>query len=41
MNPFQPAIDLWHKGLVPVKVGRKWYLVSKNGIEWEGELDIK
>ena len=37
VNPFQPAIDLWHMGLVPTFDGKVWRLHSKNGIEWEGQ----
>ena len=31
INPFQPCIDLWHRGLVPVKVQGEWKLFDKNG----------
>ena len=38
-NPFQSAIDLWKLGALTVTRGDNyWYIVSRNGIEWEGEL---
>lgn len=30
-NPFQPAIDLWEKGLVPAFDGEKWRLYDRTG----------
>jgi hypothetical protein len=37
-NPFQPGIDLWHKGLVPSFDGKVWRLHAgeKAEIVWEG-----
>ena len=30
--PFQPAVDLWKRGFVPVRIGRKWHLYGwRNG----------
>lgn len=35
--PFQPAVDLWHRGLIPVFDDKKWKLLSgeKAEIVWE------
>ena len=36
-NPFQPAIDLWNRGLVPSFDGKVWRLHGKEGkVVWEG-----
>ncbi len=39
-NPFQPCIDLWHRGFVPGFDGKTWRLHAgeKAEIVWEGEL---
>ena len=39
-NPFQPCIDLWHRGLVPSFDGKKWRLHAgeKAEIVWEGVI---
>ena len=37
--PFQSAADLWKMGLVPSYDGKTSRLHSKNGIEWEGEIN--
>jgi len=39
-NPFQPCIDLWHRGFVPSFDGKIWRLHAgeKAEIVWEGEL---
>lgn len=38
--PFQPAVDLWHQGLVPSFDGKLWRLHGHSDarILWEGEL---
>jgi hypothetical protein len=38
--PFQPAVDLWHSGLVPSYDGKTWRLHSgeKAEIVWKGKL---
>lgn len=33
-NPYQDCIDLWEMGLVPAYDWKKWYILSKNGVEW-------
>jgi hypothetical protein len=35
--PFQPVVDLWNRGLIPVFYGKKWKLLSgeKAEIVWE------
>jgi hypothetical protein len=40
-NPFQPCIDLWHRGFVPSYGGRVWRLHAgkKAEIVWEGEIE--
>jgi hypothetical protein len=40
-NPFQPCIDLWHRGFVPSFDGKIWRLHAgeKAEIVWEGEID--
>jgi hypothetical protein len=40
-NPFQPCIDLWHRGFMPSYGGRVWRLHAgeKAEIVWEGEID--
>ena len=39
-NPYQPLIDLWNMGIVPVFDGKRWGLHSgpKAAITWEGEI---
>jgi hypothetical protein len=39
-NPFQPCIDLWHKGLVPSFDGKTWRLHAgeKAEVVWSGEI---
>lgn len=39
-NPFQPCIDLWHRGFVPSFDGKIWRLHAgeKAEIVWEGEI---
>ena len=39
-NPFQPAIDLWHRGFVPSFDGKTWRLHAGENAEvvWEGEI---
>jgi len=38
-NPFQPAIDLWERGLVPSFDGKLWRLHGKGGkVLWEGKV---
>ena len=39
-NPFQPCIDLWHRGLVPGFDGKVWRLHAgeKAKVVWEGKL---
>ena len=32
VNPFQPCIDLWYRGFIPVKINGKYKLVNKNGL---------
>jgi len=40
VNPYQPAIDLWEKGLVPSYDGKLWRLHGKGGkILWTGKGD--
>lgn len=41
-NPFQPCIDLWHRGLVPGFDGKRWrlYAGEKAEIVWEGTEKI-
>jgi len=38
--PFQPAVDLWMQGLVPVFNGKKWRLYGGEDADilWEGEV---
>lgn len=38
-NPFQPCIDLWHRGLVPSFDGKVWRIHAgkKAEVVWEGE----
>jgi len=36
--PFQPAVDLWERGLVPSYDGKVWRLHAKSGVLWEGEV---
>ena len=40
-NPFQPCVDLWHKGLVPSYDGETWRLHAgkKAEVVWEGSFD--
>ena len=39
VNPFQSAIDLWERGLVPSFDGKLWRLHGKGGkILWEGKV---
>jgi hypothetical protein len=40
-NPFQPCIDLWHRGFVPSFDGKIWRLHAgeKAEIVWEGEIE--
>ena len=40
-NPFQPCIDLWHRGLVPSYDGKVWRLHAgeKAEIVWEGKAE--
>jgi len=37
-NPFQPCIDLWHKGLVPSYDGEYWRLHTGGQILWKGQI---
>jgi len=37
VNPFQPSIDLWEAGYVPVYHDNKIQLYTKDGLVWEGE----
>ncbi|MFA6984123.1 MAG: hypothetical protein WC276_09265, partial [Sedimentibacter sp.] len=39
-NPFQPCIDLWHRGFVPSFDGKTWRLHAgeKAKVVWEGEI---
>ncbi len=39
-NPFQPCIDLWHRGFVPSFDGKIWRLHAGENAEvvWEGEI---
>ena len=39
-NPFQPCIDLWHRGFVPSFDGKTWRLHAGENAEvvWEGEI---
>ena len=41
-NPFQPCIDLWHRGFVPSFDGKIWRLHAgeKAEIVWEGEIEL-
>jgi hypothetical protein len=41
-NPFQPCIDLWHRGFVPSFDGKIWRLHAgeKAEIAWEGEIEL-
>jgi hypothetical protein len=39
-NPFQSAIDLWHKGLMPSFDGKIWRLHGYQGkVLWEGKIE--
>jgi hypothetical protein len=40
-NPFQPCIDLWHRGFVPSFDGKIWrlYAGEKAKIIWKGEIE--
>lgn len=40
-NPFQPCIDLWHRGFVPSFDGKIWRLHAGEKVEivWEGEIE--
>jgi hypothetical protein len=37
VNPFQPSIDLWEAGYIPVYVEDKIQLYTKDGLVWEGK----
>jgi len=41
-NPFQPAITLWHKGLLPVRYQDTWHLYGKRDNKvcslWNGKI---
>jgi len=41
-NPFQPCIDLWHRGFVPSFDGKIWRLHAgeKAEVVWEGEIEL-
>ncbi|MFA5409331.1 MAG: hypothetical protein WC343_11225, partial [Bacilli bacterium] len=39
INPFQPCIDLWERGLVSSFNGKVWRLHGANGVLWEGTID--
>ena len=41
INPFQPCIDLWYRGLVPSFDGKTWRLHAgkKANIVWEGVIE--
>ena len=40
INPFQPSIDLWGKGLVPSFDGKIWRLHGYQGkVLWEGKIE--
>jgi hypothetical protein len=37
VNPYQPSIDLWEAGYIPVYIKDKIQLHTKDGLVWEGE----
>ena len=42
VNPFQSAIDLWERGLVPSYDGEIWRLHGKDGkVLWKGKMEGK
>ena len=38
VNPFQPAIDLWHAGLVPSYDGKSLRLHNRDKVLWSGRV---
>jgi len=38
--PFQPAVDLWERGFIPIQKDGNWHIWKKNGgivytLEWD------